>query len=106
LFTEPLSHTMPRVLPTMPPVTDEHRLAAFKAMRWVDCTFEEAMAHPVRGHVIECRAAAMRKQQWQQAQRWTRTPWPPVPAPRRSQPYQRTHLQDVKRAAAGDRDDD
>ena len=58
------------------------------------------MADPVRRRVLECRACHMRKQQWQQArrqQRWTRTPWPPKTSARPAF--------DMKRAAAGDRDD-
>jgi len=96
---------MARAKPTLPPVTDQHRRAAFEAMHWLGWTYEQAMADKTRAQLVECRASAMRKKQWQQAQHWTRTPRPPVPAPRKLKPYQQTHLQDVKRAAAGDRDD-
>jgi hypothetical protein len=93
---------MPRALPTLPPVTDQHRLQAFQAMRWHGWTYEQAMADPIRARLVECRAHQLRKQQWQQArrqQRWTRTPWPtPKTAARPA-------AQDMKRAAAGDRDD-
>jgi len=89
---------MARPLPTLPPVTDQHRHAAFAAMGWVGWTYEQAMANDLRASLVECRAHQLRKQQWQQArrqQRWTRTPWPPA----------RPATQDLKRAAAGDRDD-
>lgn len=95
---------MARALPTLPPVTDDHRRAAFVAMGWVGWTYETAMADAVRGRVVEARAHQLRKQQWA-AQRWQRAPWPPAPAPSSLQPYQRAHLSDLKRAAAGDRDD-
>lgn len=88
---------MPRAQPTLPPVTDAHRRAAFDAMHWPGWTYQQAMADPIRARLVECRAHQLRKQQWQQArrqQRWTRTPWPGRPT-----------TQDLKRAAAGDRDD-
>lgn len=94
---------MARALPTLPPVTDEHRHAAFSAMGWLGWTYEQAMADDLRARLVECRAHHLRKQQWQQArrqQRWTRTPWPPAPT-RKATPAR----QDMKRAAAGDRDD-
>lgn len=50
----------------MPPVTDAHRRAAFCAMRWAGWTFDAAMADPVRGRVIECRAHAIRTSEWLQ----------------------------------------
>jgi hypothetical protein len=91
---------MARAKPTLPPVTDQHRRAAFEAMHWHGWTYEQAMADATRGQLVECRAHLLRKQQWQQARRqkrWTRTPWPTKPS---TQP-----VFDMKRAAAGDRDD-
>lgn len=89
---------MTRAQPALPPVTDEHRRAAFAAMGWPGWTYEAAMADPVRGRIVECRAHQLRTQQWKQerrAQHWRRTPWPPL----------RGASTDLKRAAAGDRDD-
>jgi len=52
----------------------------------------------VRSRVVECRAHALRKAQWQQERRqrrWVRQPWPSTGMAGR----------DGKRAAAGDFDD-
>lgn len=96
---------MARALPTLPPVTDEHRRAAFTRMHWAGWTFEAAMADTLRARLVECRAHQLRKQQWQQQTRqqarqaWARPPHAPAhtPAP--------ASATDCKRAAAGDRDD-
>lgn len=104
----------PSVLPT---VTDEHRRAAFEAMRWTGWTYDAAMADATRRQIVETRAHQIRKQEWkaslrlpylsravaglQIAQRNARytphvgspsKPWPPTTT-------------DLKRAAAGDLDD-
>ena len=88
-----------RPLPTLPEVTDAHRRAAFTLLSWPDCTFEQAMANDLRHRVIEACASALRKREWQQARRGVRvvrvvrpSTWAPS-------------VQDLKRAAAGDRDD-
>lgn len=88
---------MARAVPTLPPVTDEHRRAAWQAMHWAGWTFEAAMADTLRARLVECRAHQLRKQQWQQQARpaWAGTPRTPAPAT----------ATDCKRAAAGDRDD-
>ena len=93
---------MPRALPTLPEVTEAHRRAAFAAMGWVGWSYEQALADAVRGRIVECRAHALRKAQWQQERRqirWTRQPWPPTG------PVTGPARRDGKRAAAGDRDD-
>ena len=100
----------------LPPVTDAHRRAAFDGMRWAGWTYEQAMACETRRRVLEARAHHIRKQEWtasrraatrqmtaglQVAMQQTRytphvgtpsKPWPPT-------------VHDLKRAAAGDRDD-
>lgn len=53
-------------LQDMPPVTDAHRRAAFCAMRWAGWTFDAALADPTRARVIECRAHAIRTNEWMQ----------------------------------------
>ena len=47
-------------MPSLPPVTDAHRRAAFEAMRWPGWTFEAAMTHDTRRRVIEARAHQLR----------------------------------------------
>lgn len=86
---------MARALPTLPPVTDEHRRAAFTRMHWAGWSYEQAMADTLRARLVECRAHQLRKQQWQQQARQQRSAWPTT-APTAT---------DCKRAAAGDRDD-
>lgn len=92
----------------LPEVTEAHRLAAFEAMRWTGWTFEAAMADDTRRRVIEARAHQVRTQLWRSERRplrycattgkadWlrdsTRRFWP-------------VSVQDLKRAASGDRDD-
>lgn len=102
-------------------VTDQHRQRAFEAMHWTGWTFEAAMADEVRSRLVNLRARQMCNAEaralrrhvvppmvagLQQAMRDARylpgigaqhrhgsAPWPPS-------------LQDLKRAAASDRDDD
>lgn len=90
---------MPRTLPTLPAVTDQHRRAAFTLLSWPDCTFEQAMGSELRRRVIEACASALRKREWQQARRAVRV----VRVPHK--PSWAPTVQDLKRAAAGDRDD-
>ncbi len=49
----------------MPPVTDAHRLAAFKAMQWQGMSYEQAMASDTHRRIVEARAALLRKREWQ-----------------------------------------
>jgi hypothetical protein len=58
----------------MPPVTDAHRQAAFEAMHWKGWTFAQAMQFPMRRKLIECRAAALRKAEWEATTKRTTVP--------------------------------
>jgi hypothetical protein len=62
------------MLPTLPNITHEHRRTAFEAMHWPNVTFEAAMADDTRKRVIECRAAVVRRLEWEQTQITTRVP--------------------------------
>jgi hypothetical protein len=98
---------MPRETPPqLPEVTDAHRREAFERMDWVGCTFEEAMANPVRARCVEARAHWLRTQQWQR-ERLLRYISHVVPStPRHPQHLTARPLAfDGKRAAAGDLDD-
>jgi hypothetical protein len=102
-----------------PAVTADHQRAAFEAFAWTGWTFEQAMADELRSRLVKLRARQICSEQarvmrrtvvpmvqgLQQAMREARyrpgigaqhrhatAPWPPS-------------LQDLKRAAAGDRDD-
>jgi hypothetical protein len=102
-----------------PAVTADHQRAAFQAFAWTGWTFEQAMADPLRSRLVKLRARQLSTEQarvtrrnvvpmvkgLQQAMREARylpgigaqhrhgtAPWPPS-------------MQDLKRAAAGDRDD-
>lgn len=95
---------MTRHRPTLPPVTDAHRRAAFAAMRWAGWTLDQALADPVRRRIVECRAHQLRTLEHRaaaQAQRRS-VVRPPLPAAKH---LQHTAARDGKRAAAGDRDD-
>lgn len=53
----------------LPPVTDAHRQAAFESLAFRCCaTLAEALADPVRAKVVEARAHALRKAEWQRTQ--------------------------------------
>ena len=58
----------------LPPVTDAHRQAAFAAMHWAGRTYQQAMADPVQGRVIESRAAHIRTQEWERTTQRTVVP--------------------------------
>lgn len=58
----------------LPPVTDEHRRAAFTAMRWPGLTYEQAQASDTHRRVIEARAHQIRTDEWLRAQRRTVVP--------------------------------
>ena len=90
--------------PTLPEVTDAHRLEAFERMAWVGCTYEQAMANPTRRQCVEVRAHQLRTQQWQRERlyRYLQVPQ----APRHPLHLTARPLAfDGKRAAAGDLDD-
>jgi hypothetical protein len=57
--------------PDLPPVTDEHRQAAFVAMGWRGWTYAAAQADPTRSRVLECRAAQIRTNEWMATQQRT-----------------------------------
>lgn len=90
-------------------VTERHRRAAFEAMAWTGWTYEAAMQDAVRSRLVHLRArqicnaeakalrrTVVRTTQQERDARLLRTPLPPL----RQQP-----ATDLKRAAAGDRDD-
>lgn len=55
--------------PTLPPVTDAHRQAAFDGLRLRCCaTLAEAMADPMRARVVEARAHQLRTREWLETQ--------------------------------------
>ena len=58
----------------MPPVTDAHRQAAFEGMHWKGWTYAQAMQFPMRRKLIECRAAALRKAEWEATTKRTTVP--------------------------------
>jgi hypothetical protein len=62
------------MLPTLPTITHEHRRTAFEAMHWPNVTFEAAMLDDTRKRVIECRAALVRRLEWERTQTTTRIP--------------------------------
>jgi hypothetical protein len=97
---------MAHTRPTLPAVTDAHRLEAFERMAWVGCTFEQALANPTRRQCIEVRAHQIRTQQWQR-ERMARWAGRVVPSTQRHPLHltARPLAFDVKRAAAGDLDD-
>ena len=92
-------------------VTPEHQRAAFEAMGWADWTFEQAMADTVRSGIVMWRARQICGEQAGVMRRKTytapRTPQRATATVRWLQgtgphPFTTT---DLKRAAAGDRDD-
>lgn len=100
----------------LPEVTDEHRRAAFVSLCLTGTTYEAAMQDDTRRRIVEARAHQLRTRQWKAekhqaiqqyvsglriAQRNARYT-PHVGAP--SKPWPPT-VHDLKRAAAGDRDD-
>jgi hypothetical protein len=91
--------------PTLPDVTDVHRLEAFERMAWVCCSYEQAMANPTRRQCIEVRAHQIRTAQWQR-ERMARYSGRVVPSTPRHPLHLTTRpMTDLKRAAAGDLDD-
>lgn len=83
----------------LPEVTDAHRAAAFARFAWTDLTYEQAMADPLRGRLIEARAHQLRTQEWKQGQRRPSARLYTLPRIA-SRP-----VFDAKRAAAGDFDE-
>lgn len=94
---------------TLPDVTDAHRRAAFTLMNWPDCSFDQAMANDTRRRVIEACAHRLRTREWLQQRRCvTYVAITGHAKPLNDAPGQRfwpVHLNDFKRAAAGDLDD-
>ena len=93
-------------------VTDRHRIAAFEAMHWTGWTFEAAMADTVRSRVVNLRARQICNAEAAWLRRHVARPLMRQIRPamedlvQRLKPAFTTYAQDVKRAAAGDRDDD
>jgi hypothetical protein len=58
----------------MPEVTEAHRQAAFEGMHWKGWTYEQAMQFPMRRKLIECRAAVIRKAEWEATTKRTTVP--------------------------------
>lgn len=86
-------------MPDTVTLTEQHRRAAFEAMAWLGWTFEAAMQDPVRSRLVQLRAQQMRQARTKTRRRVVVVPMAGL------QPYQRAFLNDLKRAAAGDRDD-
>lgn len=61
----------------LPPVTDDHRRAAFVSLRWMG-TYEMAMSAPFRAQLIEARAHVLRTQEWERTTKRTVVPVPRV----------------------------
>lgn len=89
------------------PLRPEHLQAAFQAMAWEGWTYEAAMADDVRSRIVRLRARQIAQRETllrrYVARPLTRQMRPHVEAlMSRLQPHA---LADLKRAAAGDRDD-
>lgn len=95
------------------PLTTEHLQAAFEAMAWQGWTFDAAMADPTRKVIVSWRARQICQAQAQAGRRRVLAPRQTRQATRRWQQADAQHGQhypgaavtDLKRAAAGDRDD-
>lgn len=86
----------------------EHLQAAFQAMAWEGWTYEAAMADPTRKTIVSWRARQICDAQAKAGRRvvMQRTTSREKPARRNTSGlYWPATLQDLKRAAAGDRDD-
>lgn len=86
----------------------EHLQAAFQAMAWEGWTYEAAMADPTRKTIVSWRARQICDAQAKAGRRvvMQRTTSREKPARRNtSGRYWPATVQDLKRAAAGDRDD-
>lgn len=94
-----------RAQPPLPKVTDAHRLEAFERMKWVSCSYEQAMADPIRARCIEARAHQLRTQQWQRERLGNYTDRVVPSTPRHPLHLSARPKTDLKRAAAGDVDD-
>lgn len=98
-------------------LTTEHLQAAFQAMAWDGWTFDAAMADPTRKAIVSWRARqiceAQAKKQANTSRRRVLAPRQTRQATRRWQQADAQHsphypgaaVTDLKRAAAGDRDD-
>lgn len=91
------------------PLSTEHLQAAFEAMAWIGWTFEAAMADPARKAVVSWRARQICNAQAKAGRRVVlkvRQPTGYRRTNRQLVPYHdEAHRIDLKRAAAGDRDD-
>lgn len=101
---------MARPAKPLPPVTDEHRRRAFALFCWPGVTFEAAMAVDMRRRLIEARAAHIRKQDQQLADKADhqarRAGWcQQAIFGARVRPVATTPAPDLKRLAAHDLDD-
>ena len=91
------------------PLKPEHLQAAFAAMGWTDCTFDAAMADPTRKAIVSWRARQICNAHAKASRRRVVAPRQTRQATRRwlaqPTPYPGAAVTDLKRAAAGDRDD-
>lgn len=88
----------------LPPVTEAHRQAAFRAMCWLGWSYEQAMADSVRSRLVNLRARQLCNTEDRVLRRV------PVVDTRPGQHFQTGQrvwiaATDCKRAAAGDIDD-
>lgn len=85
-------------------VTERHRRAAFDAMAWAGWTYEAAMADEVRSRIVNLRARHICNAEAKALRRHVvRTPAQHQAVVQLLRPLPAT---DLKRAAAGDREDD
>ena len=95
----------------LPPVTDEHRRAAFALFHWPDVTYEQAMRVDLRRRLIEACAHGIRTREHQARQRDARKaryqPWcqDAIFGARPASPRHLLAQRDLKRLAAHDLDD-
>lgn len=91
------------------PLRPEHLQAAFQAMAWKGWTYDAAMADPTRKAIVSWRARQICDAQAKTIRRRVVTPRQTRQAVRRwlaqPAPYPGAAVTDLKRAAAGDRDD-
>lgn len=87
----------------LPEVTDEHRRAAFDSLCLAGTTYEAAMQDDTRRRIVEARAHQLRTRQWKAEKH--RAIQRHIEATLIAKRYWATPAHDLKRAAAGDRDD-
>lgn len=59
---------------TLPPVTDEHRRAAFFSLRLVRRTYAEALQDPILSRIVEARAHTLRTKEFEASHQRTVVP--------------------------------